>query len=248
LWLFLWFGIGGTLTTAVLLGLAGASGRPPGPVLSGFRRLFHSPFAGDGWNLDRWNLHSRSEALYYPFVFTTHSARVAEVPFTDWRIAAAYLLVPAALSIRLLRRASGCPPLAPGFGIVVATMAVGYVLWLAMLTYYRYAVTLELLAPLAIALAVMALPLSWPVRSLLVGAIMLELVATTRPADWGRLPWTRRLVEGLSAAERRSGDSDGAAERAAHRLRGPLVAVRGGGHRPRHGLLAWRQSRRRGRG
>jgi hypothetical protein len=197
LWLFLWFGIGGTLTTAVCLGpwLVHVWAATGSPFYPDFARLFHSPFAGDGWNLDRWNLHSRSEALYYPFVFTTHSARVAEVPFTDWRIAAAYVLVPAALAIRLLRRASARPPLTPGLGVVVATMAVGYVLWLAMFTYYRYAVTLELLAPLTIALAVMALPLSWPARSLLVGAIMLGLVATTRPADWGHLPWTRRLVE-----------------------------------------------------
>jgi hypothetical protein len=56
-------------------------------------------------------------------------------------------------------------------------------------------VTLELLAPLAIALAVMALPFGWPLRALLVGAIMLGLAATTRPADWGHLPWTSRLVE-----------------------------------------------------
>jgi hypothetical protein len=197
LWLFLWFGIGGTLTTAVCLGpwLAHVWAATGSPFYPDFARFFHSPFAGDGWNLDRWSLHGAREAFYYPFVFATDSARVAEVPFTDWRIAAAYVLVPAGLGIRLLRRASGCPPLAPGFAIVVATMAVGYVLWLAVFTYYRYAVTLELLAPLAIALVAMGLPLSWPMRSLLVGVIMLGLVATTRPADWGHLPWTTRLVE-----------------------------------------------------
>jgi len=128
-------------------------------------------------------------------VFTTDTARVAEVPFTDWRIAAAYVLVPAALCLRLLSRTSARPPLAPGLAVLLATMVVGYALWLAMFTYYRYAVTLELLAPLVIALAMMALPLSWPIRTLLVGAVMLVLVATTRTADWGHLPWTRRLVE-----------------------------------------------------
>jgi hypothetical protein len=197
LWLFLWFGIGGTLTTAVCLGpwLAHVWAVTGSPFYPDFARFFHSPFAGDGWNLDRWNLHGPLEALYYPFVFATDSARVAEVAFTDWRIAAAYVLVPAALGIRLLRRASGCPPLAPGFCVMVATMAVGYVLWLTVFTYYRYVVTLELLAPLAIALATMSLPLSWPMRSLLAGVIMLGLASTTRPADWGHLPWTRRLVE-----------------------------------------------------
>jgi hypothetical protein len=196
-WLLLWFGIGGTLTAAVFLGpwylhVWSVTGDPFYPYLA---HLFLSPFAGDGWNLDRWNPHSRRELLYYPLVFAADSARVAEVPFTDWRVAAAYVLVPAALCLRLCRRSSARPPLAPGFGVLLATMLVGYALWLVMFTYYRYAVTLELLAPLAIALTVLALPFRLPLRSLLVGAIMLWLVATTRPADWGHLPWTSRLVE-----------------------------------------------------
>jgi hypothetical protein len=197
LWVLLWFGIGGTLTTAVCLGpwLLHVWNAVGSPFYPDFARLFGSPFAGDGWNLDRWALHRRREALYYPFVFSRDTARVAEVPFVDWRIAAAYALVPAALGLRLLRRASARPPLAAGLGVLLATMAIGYALWLAIFTYYRYAVTLELLAPLAIALAVLALPLAKLPRALLVGAIMLALVATTRPADWGHLPWTKRLVE-----------------------------------------------------
>jgi hypothetical protein len=56
-------------------------------------------------------------------------------------------------------------------------------------------VALELLAPLAITLAVMALSFSCPVRSVVIGGIMAGLVATTKPADWGRLPWSERFVE-----------------------------------------------------
>jgi hypothetical protein len=192
----MWFGVGGTLTTALCLGpwLLHVWNAIGSPFYPDFARLFGSPYAGDGWNLDRYALHSRREALYYPFVFARDSARVAEVPFVDWRIAAAYLIVPAALGLRLLRRKSA-PPLAAGFGVLVATMAIGYALWLAMFAYYRYAVTLELLAPLAIALAMLALPLPRLARALMVGAVMLALVTTTRPADWGHLPWTKRLVE-----------------------------------------------------
>ena len=197
LWLLAWFGIGGMLTAAVLLGpwlvhVWSATGAPFYPF---FARAFHSPFAGDGWNMDRWNPHSRGELIYYPFVFTTDFARVAEVPFTDWRIAAAYVLVPAALCLRLCRQASARPPLAAGLGYLLVVMAVGYALWLAIFRIYRYAVALELLAPLAIALAVLALPIGRPKRSVAIGAIMLALMATTRPADWGHLPWTDRFVE-----------------------------------------------------
>jgi hypothetical protein len=196
LWLLMWFGIGGTLTTALCLGpwLLHVWSAIGSPFYPDFARVFGSPYAGDGWNLDRYALHGR-EALYYPFVFARDSARVAEVPFVDWRIAAAYLLVPAALGLRLLRRASAPPRLAAGLGVLLATMAIGYALWLAMFAYYRYAVTLELLAPLAIALAMLALPPAGRTRALLVGAVMIALVATTRPADWGHLPWTERLVE-----------------------------------------------------
>jgi hypothetical protein len=196
LWVLMWFGVGGTLTTALCLGpwLLHVWNAIGSPFYPDFARLFGSPYAGDGWNLDRYALRSRREALSYPFVFARDSARVAEVPFVDWRIAAAYLIVPAALGLRLLRRASA-PPLAAGFGVLVATMAIGYALWLAMFAYYRYAVTLELLAPLAIALAMLALPLPRLARALMVGAVMLALVTTTRPADWGHLPWTKRLVE-----------------------------------------------------
>jgi hypothetical protein len=197
LWLLLWFGIGGTITAAIALGpwllqLWSMTGDPFYPF---FARYFHSPFGGDAWNFDRWSPRGLRETLYYPFVIAVHGQRVAEVPFTDFRLAIAYTLLPAALCLRLCHRAAVRPPLAIGFGYLLVVMAIGYVLWLAMFSYYRYAVTLELLAPLAVTLAVMALPFPWPVRSIVVGAVMVGLVATTKKADWGHLPWTPRFVE-----------------------------------------------------
>lgn len=197
LWLLAWFGIGGTITAAIALGpwllhVWSTTGDPFYPFLA---RTFHSPFGGDGWNFDKWLPRSFSEALYYPFVIATDGPRVAEVQFTDFRFATAYTLVPVALSLRLLRHATMRPPLAAGLGYLLAVMAIGYGLWLTMFSYYRYAVTLELLAPLAATLAVIALPFPWQLRSTAIGVIMAGLVATTRPADWGHLPWTARFVE-----------------------------------------------------
>jgi hypothetical protein len=202
LWLMLWFGIGGTITAAITLGpwllqLWSMTGDPFYPF---FARYFHSPFGGDAWSFDRWLPRGFGEALYYPFVIAAHGPRVAEVAFTDFRIAVAYAVVPAALCVRLFHPARARPPLAAGLGYLLVVMAVGYVLWLTMFSYYRYAVTLELLAPLAVALAVMALPFSWqsftwPARTIVIGGIMVGLVATTRPADWGHLPWSPRFVE-----------------------------------------------------
>jgi hypothetical protein len=197
LWLLVWFGIGGTLTAAIWLGpwlvqLWSMTGDPFYPF---FARAFDSPFGADAWNFDRWLPRNLAEALVYPFVIAAHGPRVAEVAFTDYRLAAAYALVPAALGLRLCGRPDARAPLPAGLPYLLAVMAVGYVLWLTMFSYYRYAVTLELLAPLAVALAVMALPYAWPLRAMAIGLIMLGLAATTRPADWGHLPWTARLVE-----------------------------------------------------
>lgn len=197
LWLLAWFGVGGALTTAVALGpwavhLWGTTGAPFYPF---YAHAFGSSFAGEAWSFERWLPRSLGEALYYPFVIAKHSERVAEVPFRDFRLAAAYVVVPVALCLRLVRPTSSRIPLPRGLAYLLVTMVVAYGLWLAMFSYYRYAVALELLAPLAVALAVLALPFSRPMQAVTIVAIMGFVVAKTRPADWGHLPWTERFVE-----------------------------------------------------
>jgi hypothetical protein len=198
LWLLLWFGVGGAITAAVALGpwLLQVWSMTGDPFYPFYARFFQSPFGGDAWDIrSRWLPSSARQALYYPLVIGVFGQRVAEVPFMDFRLLAAYVVVPAALGLRLLRPAAARPPLPAGLGYLVVVMTVGYVLWLTMFSYYRYAVTLELLAPLAIVLAVAALPLPRPLRIVAAVAIMAGLALTTKPADWGHLPWTERLVE-----------------------------------------------------
>src|SRR5205823_4210488 len=113
LWLLLWFGVGGTIVAAIAVGpwllhLWSATGDPFYPF---FARFFHSPFAGDAWTFDRWRPRSLGEAVIYPFVMARDGTRVAEVPFTDFRFALAYLLVPLALGARLCRPSEERPPL-----------------------------------------------------------------------------------------------------------------------------------------
>jgi len=197
LWLLAWFGVGGALVAAVAIGpwLALLWSRTGDPFYPFYARAFGSPFGGEAWTFSGWQPRGLAEALYYPWVIATRGLRVAEVPFRDFRFAAAYALVPLALCLRLCRPASLRPPMHEGFGYLVVLMTISYWLWLAMFAYYRYAVTLELLAPLAVALAVAGLPFSWRLRALWIGAIMLSLLVTTRRADWGHLPWTERFVE-----------------------------------------------------
>jgi hypothetical protein len=197
LWLLIGFGIGGTIAAAIALGpwLLQVWSMTGDPFYPFYARYFNSPFGGNAWTFDRWMPSGLRQALYYPLVIAVFGQRVAEVPFTDFRFLLAYVVVPVALCLRLFARPDARPPLAVGFGYLLVVMAVGYVLWLVMFSYYRYAVTLELLAPLAVTLAVAALPISWQLRSIAAAALMLGLVATTRPADWGHLPWTEQFVE-----------------------------------------------------
>jgi hypothetical protein len=197
LWLLLWFGIGGTVTAAIVLGpwLIQVWSMTGAPFYPFYAHSFHSRFAGAAWNFDIWRPRDIVEALLYPFVIARRGYRVAEVPFTDLRFAAAYVLVPISLLLRMTRRKIERRPLAGGLVYLLAVMAIGYIVWLLEFSYYRYAVTLELLAPLALVLALLAAPLSWQLRAFIVAAVLLVLVATTRPADWGHLPWTKRLIE-----------------------------------------------------
>jgi hypothetical protein len=197
LWLLLWFGIAGTLVSALTLGpwlwhVYAATGDPFFPL---YARSVHSPLGGDGWTFNQWMPHSRRELIVYPLVIARDGTRVAEVPFTDWRFALAYLLVPAALLLRVLMQPGPRPPLPAGARMLLATMAVGYALWLFLFSYYRYAVTLELLAPLAIALAIFVLPLPALLRAAALGAVLVTLALTTHAAKWGRLPWSKRFIE-----------------------------------------------------
>ncbi|RAI45707.1 hypothetical protein [Rhodoplanes roseus] len=197
LWVLLWFGIGGALTAAVALGpwlvhLWSTVGAPFYPF---FARAFGSPYAGGAWSFDRWHPDRFSDVFVYPYLFATRGMRVAEIWFRDFRVCVAYFLIPVALALRLLRPPAQRPPLPAGLGVILVFMAVGYVLWLAMFSYYRYAVVLELVAPLATALALMAVPAPWWSRAAAVGAMLAGVVITTQPADWGHLPWTDRFIE-----------------------------------------------------
>jgi hypothetical protein len=197
LWLLCWFGIGGALTAAITLGpwLIQVWSMTGAPFYPFYASYFHSPFAGGAWNFDIWKPHGVAESLVYPILIAFEGARVAEVPFTDFRLAAAFVLVPLALVVRQWPRSMQRRPLPGGFSYLLLSMAVSYVLWLLLFSYYRYAVTLELLAPLAIALALATLPLAGWLRAFVIAAVVTGLVVTTRPADWGHLPWTQRFIE-----------------------------------------------------
>ena len=64
-----------------------------------------------------------------------------------------------------------------------------------MFCIYRYAVPIEMLAPLGIVLAVGLAPVSRKARWSAAALILAVLQATTVWGTWGRSPWTKDIVE-----------------------------------------------------
>jgi hypothetical protein len=196
LWLTLCFGAGLSLVVAALYGpwmwqLWKLTGNPffpfldfPGAQFSDTRYPF-AHFLPRGW----------LEAATYPFVFSLDPLRVGENEFRDFRIAAAYLVVPLCLIAAWRWRPKPRADVPRGFGYVIAAFAIGYALWLAGFSIYRYAVTLEMLAPLVIALAIAALPFAARVRIVAIKALLLVLLVTAWPPDWGRGRWAGKFIE-----------------------------------------------------
>lgn len=163
------------------------------PVFPMLNNIFHSPWfepesgtAGEFQARDVWQL------LAYPFYWLkANSYLVMEKPFRDWRGAAAYLAIVAAIVIRLLRlRAGKAARHGPGdtrdLTAVIIFAVVSYVAWAFLFGNYRYAVTLEMLTGVVI-IGV----LTWTIRAPALQtagavAVVAILAATTLYPDWGR--------------------------------------------------------------
>ena len=143
---------------------------------------------------------SWADRLAFPFAFTANPLEVGEIPWRDWRLPILYALLPAALVLRLLfgRNTSRDDQVAEPFvaRYLLWTAAVSYAVWLLMFAIYRYAIPLEMLAPLLIVFAIGYLPLRLPFRGMLIGFALGVVIAVIQPGTWGRLPsWLDHTVE-----------------------------------------------------
>jgi hypothetical protein len=119
------------------------------PFFPYFNDIIGSPLILDASYRDqRFLPRSFIEALVYPFVFSYDGMRVNDVPFRDVKIAIAYAIVPLSVAWALLRRRALTQPMR----LLFAMALVSYVLWASMFGVYRYVLTLEMLAPLLVAL------------------------------------------------------------------------------------------------
>ncbi|MBV7538309.1 DUF2029 domain-containing protein [Duganella sp. sic0402] len=179
------------------------------PLFPQFNNFFHSPLAPDQGVIDVFfRPQGWMENLLWPFIFTFHTRRVSEIPLklAVWPLLYVTLIVLAA--VWLWRRRSAVQSaltLAPRSVLLLAFVAVGYLVWMRMFSIYRYLVPLELLAPLAIWLAWQYVS---PRALRLAGWALALLVITALPAaNWGHADWADSAFSARMPVIERPADS-----------------------------------------
>lgn len=177
------------------------------PIFPLYNTIFQSPFARlDNFGDHRFLPTSWAQALFYPLHFAREPLAVSELAFRDWRFAAIQLLVMVGAAVLawhvLAGRRVAWPPTGRGpvAGpsarlFLVVFVLVSYVAWQWQFSIYRYAAALELVAPV---IAVVLATWIWGQRRrslAVVLGIFVVLLATTRPAVWGRVPWSGAFLE-----------------------------------------------------
>ncbi len=165
------------------------------PLFPYYNQVFKSPWAVAADYVNRGMLpRDWIEVVAYPFVFTADPKLVGESAFFDLRAPILYALAIAAVLAGPLRHrwtGAGTVTLTDRHpaNLVLGASAVAYLVWLKLFGVYRYLVPLEMLAPLLILVLADRLALTRWVHGAALGGIAVALVLTTRPANWGRVPW-----------------------------------------------------------
>lgn len=192
-WLAFGFGLG------VLLGLGVALGpwswhlytHFGSPLFPYFNNFFQSPMTITESMRDvQFIPQSWSDRILFPFIFTAVPWRVGEIPWRDLRIPLLYVLLPLCVLVRLaFGRNKRAPDRLTSFyasRYLLWLCVLSYVVWLFLFSIYRYAIPLEMLAPLLVVVALGLLPLKPQPRALITAALLAFIAVTVSPGDWGR--------------------------------------------------------------
>jgi hypothetical protein len=156
------------------------------PFFPYFNNIFQSPW----WEPVAWfdrNFGPRGalEAVFFPYVLAQQNLLVGEVAFRDWRLATL-----ATLAIALAVRRTPAQGLDSRPWLFLGVFAlVAYFVWLELYAIYRYLVPVEMLSGPLIVGCIVTLVRARKARIVAVVLIAALLVGTTRPGDWGRLPF-----------------------------------------------------------
>jgi hypothetical protein len=137
--------------------------------------------------------------LFFPITYTLDPSVASDAAFRDHRILACFVLVPPAIVASFMRNRRGGASFAPlvepiPARALLAFAVATYAAWVALFGIYRYALALEMLAPLIVVACFSQFPGGWRWRAVSAGAVILLVVATAQPTDWGRVAWADKWV------------------------------------------------------
>lgn len=169
--------------------------RTGNPLFPYYNDIFHSPLYWNerfvfGFFLPKTWL----ETIFYPWLWLVTPTRVSENPFVNLAIPALVTLI-VVLGIAWLigLRPQGERTNDIAIRALFVFWIVGYVLWLTQSAVYRFAVALEMLAPLL----VVALLARWVPPNLLrarVLFVLIPLMLINRPANFGRFEYANEYM------------------------------------------------------
>lgn len=162
------------------------------PLFPQFNAWFGAPLAAPISIVDtRWLPKSIWEALLFPFAMVADDHRVGELPMRPFVWPVLWLLMVLWIGAVAMRKSSLI--LSVPERLVVLFVSLAFVIWMAIFSIYRYAVPMEMLAPVVVWIVVHKL-LSGDMAKRVV-AIMLALVATytvVASRSWGHEAWDTR--------------------------------------------------------
>lgn len=156
-------------------------GNPLFPMFSAF---FGSEFALPIELRDtRWLARDLLQWLFYPLCWASQPRIVSELWFLDLRVPAWFV---AMVALPVWWRRAHAGSIAPqALTLVIVATALTYGLWLVLFGYYRYLIVVEMLAPLLVTVALLALPVRIGIASACI--VLVAIGLGTRAPRWGRL-------------------------------------------------------------
>lgn len=185
----IWFCLGIAVGALVIGGpwwwhLARLTGSPLFPYMN---QLFHSPLVASlGLPDDRFMPRDELQALFYPFFWAVSPSQlVSELTVRDPRLALAFIATICCGLTAFLRTVRPAGDRKPGFLLVFVVIA--FIVWEAGFSILRYLASIELLAGLAVLIALQPLKARWPVLPpAILASLLLGSAAITIYPDWGR--------------------------------------------------------------
>jgi putative flippase GtrA len=159
------------------------------PLFPQFNAWFGAPLAAPISIVDlRWLPKGAGEALLFPFAMVADARRVNEVPMRPFIWPVLWLLMVGWAGVATLRKSRDWP--SPTARFVVVFVGLAFLTWMAVFSIYRYAVAMELLAPLAAWVLMHRLFTADVARRAATVILVLVAVAALAGArSWGREGW-----------------------------------------------------------